>query len=116
MTHPRASYTQEESQRIATVIRSQIGIGTFMTLGAHNLGYMTTEAGNPAFVFTALIIPTGQQAPRKMIVSVEYQPSDLYGISVYYIDRHGERKTHFELDDVYAEDLNGILFKLDREG
>lgn len=115
MNNAASRYSKEETQQIASTIRSQIAVPTFWTLGATDLGYMTTEAGNPALVFVARIIPTGKQAPRKMFVTVEYLPSDLYGVTVHYINR-GERITHFEQTDVYAEDLNGMLFRLDREG
>ena len=116
MNNIASRYSKEETQQITSVIRSQIAVPTFWTLGATDLGYMTTEAGNPAFVFIARIIPTGKQAPRKMSVAVEYLPSDLYKVTVHYLNRGGDRIAHFEQSEVYAEDLNGILFRLDREG
>jgi hypothetical protein len=98
---------------IASTIKSQIGVGTFMTLGAHQLA----RSGDD-FIFAARIIPTGQSAARIMQVRVHLNPMDLYDIKVTFPKRGKffESVTHFEATDVDAESLNGVLFRLDREG
>jgi hypothetical protein len=108
-------YSKDEATEIAATIHRQIAVATFMTLGASNLGYLTS-AEHPTFCFVARIIPTGKSAPRKMSVNIEYLPSDLYRVTVWYLDRQVHTITHYEASEVHVEALNSVLFALDREG
>lgn len=103
------------AQTIAQTIRGQIAVGTFMTLGASDLMY---QSDPPGLTFKARIVPKGQTGPRVMRVTVALNPLDLYDIVVVY-PKKGKfttMVTHYEASNVYAEDLNRILFDLDREG
>jgi hypothetical protein len=107
--------TQRDTDRdiqIAQTIRSQIAIPTFMTLGASDL--MRSGAD---FTFKARIIPKGYSSARVMRVTVHLNPLDLYDITVVWSKtKFSEILTHFEDHNVYADQLNRILFALDCEG
>lgn len=103
---------QSRDAYVAQTIRSQIAVSTFMTLGASDL--MRDGAD---FTFRARIIPTGKQAPRVMRVTVHLNGMDLYDVKVIFTpSKWADPVTHFERTDVYAKDLNRVLFALDREG
>lgn len=107
--------TQQDASRnteIARTIHSQIAIMTFATLGASNLHHEGAD-----FVFNARIIPTGMSGARVMQVRVHLNGADLYDITVGYLrGRNLQWTEHYSATDVYAEDLNRVLFALDRMG
>jgi hypothetical protein len=103
-----------QASQIANTIRDQIAVPTFMTLGASDLAY---QSDPPGFTFKARIAPKGFSRPRVMRVTVTLNALDLYDIEViWFRQKYGPVETHFEASNVYADQLNRILFSLDKEG
>lgn len=106
------SIFDDRNLQVAQIIRSQIAVSTFMTLGASDL--MRDGAD---FTFKARIIPTGKRAPRVMRVAVHLNGWDLYDVTVGYMKpRTFEWVQHAEARDLDAKQMNRYLFSLDREG
>lgn len=110
--------TRNEARAIGLTIRSQINPLVLMSLGAHELGFLSGDQ-TPGLLFKARILPfrkdgTRSHAPRIMIVRITLNPMDLYDINVSYGNR-GEVVTHEEFEGIYAEDLNRVLLSLDSD-
>lgn len=125
------TYTAAETRTIADEIRSQIGVGGLMTLGAsalrHGLVAATPEATpRPSLVFNARILPftkTGQRSgnARTMQVVVSLNGADYYDVKVTYNqrgDRYGIKPpvVHFEASDVDAFTIGRLMVALDYDG
>lgn len=124
-------YSTTTAHEVAQTIRSQIGAGVFMSLGASGLrsGSMAHTKGGPtlpSLIFQARILPFNKngersERARKMYVIVSLTPADTYEITVTYNANVGngrgpDRTDHYHATDVYAEDLSRILLALDYDG
>lgn len=97
------------SNTVAAVIRSQVSLNTLMTLGASDLTYWTD-----AFSFKARIIDAPRsRRVRVMQVKVRLLPDDTYLVTVGYLNKNFDWVMHYEAN-VYADNLNSILFGLDK--
>jgi hypothetical protein len=103
---------------IPETIRQQIGIGVFMSLGATDLMADRVHSDRaPDFdtlVFNARILDD-KHRKRIMCVRVTLDWSDTYSIKVTYPQRGtGDEVIHFEAEDVYCDQLAGMLLALDQ--
>lgn len=111
--------TQNYSAEVAQTIRSQIGVMSLMTLGAHDLRQGTDASGNPGLTFAAIILPmeadgTRASEPVEMQVQVTLNGVDLYDVLVAYLS--DGVKTHYEADDVDCGSLPRLMLALDYDG
>lgn len=127
MSTATANYTQE----VANTIRSQIEVGVFMSLGAHNLRHGSIAASKdapalPSLIFNARILPFNKKGtrsgmPRVMQVVISLNAADYYDITVTH-NQHGDRYglkepvTHFSAQDVDCGNLSRVLLALDYDG
>ena len=112
----------EDRKSVAEIIRSQIQLGIFMTLGASDLGH-TASTGSRDYemaglAFTARILPfnkSGERSAmaRKMSVKILLNAGDLYDIEVREI---ASGKIHYSTQNVVVFDLNRTLLALDYDG
>ena len=98
-------------RKVAQTIKSQIGIGALMSVGAHQFAY---EVDPDGLTFKARLSLRGQTRVRVMRVSVLLMGSDTYEVRVTYADRGRFYTT--KQTDVYAEDLPRTILDLDRFG
>lgn len=104
--------------QIPDIIRQQIGVGVFMSLGASDLTaervHEWTE-GYDTLAFNARILDKSHRK-RVMQVKVTLDPSDTYSIKVTHPKRGSkfETEVHYEADDVYNDQLATILLALDQ--
>jgi len=123
--------TSSVAREIAATIVEQIGRGTLMSLGGHNLthGMIATTADAPALPslsFDARILPMTKgghrgSTPRIMRVVVGLNGADYYDVHVSYPQRgdtfgQKPRTVHYEADDVDAGSLSRLLLALDYDG
>lgn len=104
------------STNIATTIKSQIGVGSLMSVGASGFIAQSDDSATPGLGFTARLHPytkTGNRstAARKMTVWVNLTADDLYRVRVRY-GKYSEH-THFETDGIYADQLPRLILSLD---
>lgn len=108
-----ATRTPEENKRnaaIAGVIRSQIGAGVLMSLGATDFMF-----DGPALTFRARIL-NARKVKKIMRVTVRLEPSDTYSIAVGYMGTRAQGYAwhdHYSADGVYADMLPELLLELD---
>ncbi len=103
---------------IPDTIRSQIGVGVLMSLGASDLMADRVHVKPPLYdtlTFRARILDA-QHRKRVMRVRVVLDPSDTYSIKVTYPKRGDpfEEVVHFEVDDIYNDQLAEVLLRLDQ--
>lgn len=103
---------------IPDTIRSQIGVGVLMSLGASDLMADREHVQKPLYdtlVFRARILDKSKRK-RVMRVRVVLDPSDTYSIKVTYPQRGNptEEVVHYEVDDVYFDQLAEVLLRLDQ--
>lgn len=113
-----AALTQDRRREIVDTIYRQIAVMTFATLGASDIRGMNRRE-KAGLAFSARIIPflkSGKRgsAPRKMLVIISLNASDLYDIEVIY-GKYFE-KSHVTLTDISVEALNRTLTALDYDG
>jgi hypothetical protein len=102
---------------IPDTIRSQIGVGVLMSLGASDLLADRVHVPKPRYdtlQFNARILDKSKRK-RVMKVRVVLDPSDTYSIKVTYPERGNpfQEVVHYEVDDVYCDQLAEILLRLD---
>jgi hypothetical protein len=106
--------TREESNAITQTIRAQIGVGTFMSLGAGDLTILPE-----GLRFTARIKSFNSAglrgAVRRMFVDVTLNGLDLYDVRVTWI-KGLDIVDHYVKTDVPVESLSRILLALDYDG
>ncbi|MGP5024484.1 hypothetical protein ACTXI4_04725 [Glutamicibacter ardleyensis] len=105
---------------VADITRQQIGANILMSLGAHELGALTKEGQVIGLTFKVRILPftkSGKRSPRPRImrVTIELNALDYYDIRVIYAARE-EIVTHYETQNIDAQQLPKILFALDYDG
>lgn len=102
---------------IPDTIRKQITVGVLMSLGASDLMADREHVKAPLYdtlTFRARILDA-QHNKRVMRVRVVLDPSDTYSIKVTYPKRGThEEVVHFEMDDVYCDQLAEVLLRLDQ--
>jgi hypothetical protein len=109
-TAVRTEAENERNAQIAGVIRSQIGTGVLMSLGATDLMF-----DGPALTFRARIL-NARKVKRIMRVTVRLEPSDTYSIRVGYSASRAAGYAwieHYSADNVYADMLPSLLLALD---
>lgn len=101
----------------AVQTQRQINMGALWSIGAQNFRYFTN-----ALVFDAKIHPrkadgTRYASARKMEVKIQLTSADLYYVKVTYLKKNGymipDVVTHFECDDLYADNLSAVMLSLD---
>lgn len=108
-----ATRTAEDDKRnaaIAGTIRSQIGTGVLMSLGATDFMF-----DGPALTFRARIL-NKRKVKKIMRVTVRLEPSDTYSIRVGWMGTRAQGyawNDHYSADDVYADMLPSLLLQLD---
>ena len=105
---------------VADISRQWIGANILMSLGAHELGALTKQGRTIGLTFKARILPfakSGKRSPRPRImrVMIELNELDYYDIHVIYAART-EITTHYETQNIDAQQLPKILFALDYDG
>lgn len=102
---------------IPDTIRRQITVGVLMSLGASDLMADREHVKAPLYdtlVFRARILDKNHNK-RIMRVRVVLDPSDTYSIKVTYPKRGTrEEVVHFEVDDIYNDQLAAVLLRLDQ--
>jgi hypothetical protein len=103
---------------IPDTIRKQIGVGVLMSLGASDLVADREHVKAPLYdtlTFRARILDKNHRK-RVMRVRVVLDPSDTYSITVTYPKAGNplETITHYEVDDIYNDQLAEILLRLDQ--
>jgi hypothetical protein len=111
---PRTAEDNARNAAIAGTIRSQIGNGVLMSLGATDFMF-----DGPALTFRARIL-NARKVKRIMRVTVRLEPSDTYSIRVGYMAKSRSLNnpnyawiSHYSADDVYADMLPSLLLELD---
>lgn len=109
------SYSKAESMEVARTIKSQIGSGPLMALGAHS--FTAIEGG---LRFNARILPfnkTGERStrPSNMIVEVRHNALDYYDVKVQQI-KGFTASTHYEAEDIPADRIGDVIRSLDWDG
>lgn len=110
---------RHEVLAVAKTIYSQIERGSLWALGAGKVSAVLVD-DMPGLSFPARILPfradgTRASRPRVMKVEVLLNGLDLYDVRVTW--RQGaEIRTHFQLRNVYAEDLTALMLSLDFDG
>lgn len=103
---------------VPDIIRQQITVGVFMSLGATDLmaDRVHTKAPGPydTLTFRARILDP-KHNKRVMRVRVTLDPSDTYSIKVTYAKRGDPftMVTHYEAEDIYNDQLAETLLRLD---
>jgi hypothetical protein len=111
-TTTETTVTPDEAQRVALTIKQQITLGVWMSLGAHEPGFIREQRGG--LTFKARLIVPGQTRVRIMRVTIVLTGRDTYDIEVGYMKaRTFEWVTRFEATDVYADSLARTLLALD---
>ena len=105
---------------VADTIRQQVGLGIFMSLGAHEFARLTSEGREIGLTFKARILPftkagTRSPRPRIMRVTVELNHLDYYDVRVLYTAR-GQLIAHYESSNIDAWQLSRISLALDYDG
>jgi hypothetical protein len=103
--------TATEFREVADLIRKQTGVWGLAVVGASNLGFAKGH-GYGALSFQARLHFKDQTRPRRMRVTVSLTAMDLYEVSVTKPDF---TEVVFA-DNVYAEDLQETMYRLDSEG
>ncbi len=111
--------THSEAQYVAKMIREQVTPLVLMSLGAHKLGTYTHENETHALVFMARVLPFKKngdrsEAPRDMRVMITLSVADTYDIRVEY-QRQGKTITHYCANGVYADQLAGVMLRIDSD-
>ena len=104
----------------AQIIQQQIGVGSLMSLGAHDLAAVTEKGQIHGFTFMARILPftkAGKRssAARNMRVMIMLNELDYYDVSVTYARKY-EGVTHYEGHNVGAEQISNLMLALDYDG
>lgn len=99
------------AQRVAEIIKRQIGIGPLMSVGAHQFAYTSDPEG---LTFKARLCVEGQTKVRIMRVNVSLTPSDTYEVKVTFCDR-GRYYSSVQ-ENIYADMLPKVLLDLDSHG
>ena len=103
---------------IPDTIRRQIGAGVLMSLGASDMMADREHVKAPLYdtlTFRARILDE-KHRKRVMRVRVVLDPSDTYSIKVTYPKPRYPMVdvVHFEMDDVYCDQLARVLLSLDQ--
>jgi hypothetical protein len=103
--------------QVPETIRQQITPGVFMSLGATDLMADRVHVKAPEYdtlTFRARILDK-QHNKRVMRVQVILDPSDTYSIKVTYPKRGNPLETvvHYEVSDIYNDQLAEVLLRLD---
>lgn len=103
--------------QVPEIIRQQITVGVFMSLGATDLMADRVHVKAPDYdtlTFRARILDE-QHNKRVMRVRVTLDPSDTYSIKVTYAKRGDPLTmvTHYEAEDIYNDQLASTLLALD---
>lgn len=104
----------------AEIIRQQVGMNILMSLGAHEFATVLNEGEVEGLMFKARILPfnaSGKRSPRPRIMQavVTHNALDYYDIRVIYVAR-SKIMTHYEAQNIDAQQLPKILFALDFDG
>lgn len=113
-------YARSLAPDVASIIKQQIPMGVFWSLGADPKMFHTVIEGKPGLLFHARILPFNADGhrsvrPVKMSVAVLLEPSDTYQIIAYY-RRGGKVIDHARTSGVYADGLQHVLLALDYDG
>lgn len=117
--------TTVTAQQIASTIRDQIGLDSWLAVSARTPRYWSTEDGNVTFSFRF-----GNRYGLAKWCDITYKPgTDLYDIVAYKIHRNGVKKTlriasEYELDGyeytsyegVYADNLPSLVRQINTIG
>lgn len=108
-------YSSDESMKIASTIKKQIGVNTLMALGSEEFIAIPGGLRFKARIlpFTKIGIRSG--SPSVMYVEVKLNGTDYYDVKVTRVVKYAAQ-THFEQEDVDAASLSDVLYSLDYDG
>jgi hypothetical protein len=99
--------------RVAQTILDQIGVGSLMRLGTHDVHRFLD-----AVRFKIKVAKPGQTRARIMQVQIKLTPKDLYDLSIGFCDMNRKSKTYLDWysledqHDLFAEDMVNIMRQL----
>lgn len=110
--------TKDEAVETAQTIRSLIGAGPLMSLGAHGFGFTAKERGG--LIFSAIVLPFTLKGargtgPRRMHVEIILTAKDTFDVRVSWL-RKFEIVEHYRESDVYGDRLARLMLSLDYDG